>query len=133
MAGIRLYFTCFSTNYFNSEQRKHRMLGVRLKNQLKAEVLAQLTGKYTPIDPRKYPILIDFTFISAHKYDIDNYSTMAKYILDCIVSRNILQDDNPNVVNEIRIRVKAITNKSQEGCLIRFYKNPTPKTFGLDR
>lgn len=121
--GIRLYFKHFSTNYYNSEQRTHRMLGVRLKNALKATVLAQLSGRYAKIPEDSRPVIIDFTFFSTHKYDVDNYSAMVKYIQDCLVFRGILQDDNQNIIGECRIRVKRILNESREGCLIRFLPN----------
>ena len=121
--GIRLYFECFSTNYYFSEQSKHRMVGVRLKNKLKAEVLAQLTGKYSRIHLSDCPVGIDYTFFSCHKYDVDNYSAMVKYIQDCLVFRGILQDDNPKIINEIRIRVRQISAPVNEGVYIRFYRN----------
>lgn len=118
---IRLYFAHFSTNYYISEQRKHFMMGVRLKNQLKSTVLSQLTARFGKIKLCDCPIGLDFTFLSSHKYDVDNYSAMAKYIIDCLVCRGILQDDNPQIVNEIRIRVKK-TSPEKEGCEINFFK-----------
>lgn len=120
---IRLYFKHFSTNYYFSEQRTHIMKGVKLKNKLKAEVLAQLTGKYKKITLSQCPVGLDFTFLSSHDYDVDNYSSMVKYIIDCLVYRGILQDDNPCIVNEIRIRVTNVKSLAQEGCEIIFFKS----------
>jgi Holliday junction resolvase RusA-like endonuclease len=126
-AGIRLYFKCFSTNYFNSTITKHIMAGVRLKNQLKSDCLAQITGKYQPINFINCPIIMDFTFLSTHNYDVDNYLTMSKYVQDCLVLRGVLQDDNPKIVNETRIRVINVKSYADEGVFIRFISNKTPE------
>lgn len=124
---IKLSFTPFCTNYANSGQLANRNRGEESKHLLKHKLRGQLT-RVNRI--RAHPLTVDFQFISMKEYPVHNYGLIAQYIIETIYSMGLLQDTNPDIIAEIKIRTKLTRDMTKQGCIVTFdrYTKPQPST-----
>jgi Holliday junction resolvase RusA-like endonuclease len=75
-------------------------------NKMKADwseltKIAVLQQKIKPV--KSCDIIFTFNFIDKRRRDLDNYSATIKFILDGLVSANVISDDNYEIVRSITI------------------------------
>lgn len=81
-------------NEHDAANRKHRIVGAKLKEEMTNLVALQLMGKA----PAPTPCTVTFYWRYSTKHDYDNIRFGCKYILDGMKRAGVIPDDNPKYV-----------------------------------
>jgi Holliday junction resolvase RusA-like endonuclease len=103
MNGFKIKMQLPSLNDFLDKVRQHRKIGNSFKKNIENDIGIFITMSRNTLRPvQEYPCCV---FIIWHeksrKRDVDNVQSAQKFILDALVKRKILLNDNPNRVANI--------------------------------